>query len=145
MSAANAQAKRSCARQVPILWPGKWSPACTGYTRRALSSDPAAKGTGPLLDRPANAVTYGKNPPAGVFLSQIAKGPRKPTDNIHIYSFGFPNRSNRFRNARSVGRITPITGTINTKSRTVVSVSKQLTFLVKSNSGTDTTKLMIPL
>ena len=32
MSAANAQAKSSCAGQVPILWPGKWSPACTGYT-----------------------------------------------------------------------------------------------------------------
>jgi hypothetical protein len=33
MSAANAHAKRSSAGQVPILWPGKWSPACTGYTR----------------------------------------------------------------------------------------------------------------
>jgi hypothetical protein len=39
MSAANAQATRSCAGQVPILWPGKWSPACTGYTRR----DPGTK------------------------------------------------------------------------------------------------------
>jgi hypothetical protein len=34
MSAANAQAKRSSARQVPILWPGKWSPACAGYAGR---------------------------------------------------------------------------------------------------------------
>ena len=39
MSAANAQAKRSCAGQVPILWPGKWSPACAGYTRQ----DPVTK------------------------------------------------------------------------------------------------------
>ena len=39
MSAANAQAKRSCAGQVPILWPGKWSPACAGYTRQ----DPRTK------------------------------------------------------------------------------------------------------
>jgi hypothetical protein len=34
MSAANAQVKSSCAGQVPILWLGKWSPACTGYTWR---------------------------------------------------------------------------------------------------------------
>jgi hypothetical protein len=33
MSAANAQAKRSRARQIPIFWPGKWPVVCAGYTR----------------------------------------------------------------------------------------------------------------
>ena len=39
MSAASAQAKHSSAWQVSILWPGKWSPACAGYTRQ----DPGTK------------------------------------------------------------------------------------------------------
>jgi hypothetical protein len=34
MSAANAQAKHSCAGQIPILWPGKWPAVCAGYTRQ---------------------------------------------------------------------------------------------------------------
>ena len=34
MSAADAQAKRSQAGQIPILWPGKWPAACAGYTQR---------------------------------------------------------------------------------------------------------------
>jgi hypothetical protein len=42
MSASNAQAKHSCAGQVPILWLGKWSPACTGYTRRGLRTEMSA-------------------------------------------------------------------------------------------------------
>ena len=32
MSAADAQAKCSHARQIPILWPGKWQALCAGYT-----------------------------------------------------------------------------------------------------------------
>jgi hypothetical protein len=38
MSAADAQAKRSHAGQIPILWPGKWPVACAGYLMHAFLS-----------------------------------------------------------------------------------------------------------
>jgi hypothetical protein len=42
MSAVNAQATCSRARQIPILWPGKWPAVCAAYTRQGPGTEMCA-------------------------------------------------------------------------------------------------------